>query len=51
MKIARFQWRGKVTWGIVEGETIFSLKGNIYGEFEKGARLCQLGDVKLLVPV
>ncbi|MBA7595056.1 putative protein YisK [subsurface metagenome] len=51
MKIARFQWRGKVTWGIVEGETIFSLEGNIYDEFEKGARLCQLGDVKLLAPV
>ncbi len=50
MKIARFQWRGKVTWGVVEGETIFSLEGNIYGEFEKGARLCQLGDVKLLAP-
>jgi len=51
MKIARFQWQGKVTWGIVEGEDIYSLKGDIYGEFEKGARLCQLGDVKLLAPV
>ena len=51
MKIARFQWRDKVTWGIVEGEDIYSIKGNIYGEFEKGTRLCQLGDVKLLAPV
>ena len=50
MKIARFQWQGKATWGIVEGENIYSLKGNIYEEFELGARLCQLEDVKLLAP-
>jgi len=51
VKIARFQWQGKVTWGIVDGEDISSIKGDIYGEFEKGAKLCQLGDVKLLAPV
>ena len=51
MKIARFQWQGKVTWGIVEGEDIYALSGDIYGEFEKGAGLCQLKDVKLMAPV
>jgi len=51
VKIARFQWQGEVTWGIVEGEDIYALKGNIYQEFEKGAKLCQLGDVKLLAPI
>lgn len=50
MKIARFEWQGKPTWGIVEGEDIHSLEGNIYEKFEKGARLCQLKEVKLLAP-
>ena len=50
MKIARFEWQGKPTWGIVEGEDIYSLVGNIYEKFEKGARLRQLKDVKLLTP-
>ena len=50
VKIARFQWQSKATWGIVEGEDIFSLKGNIYDEFDQGSRLCQLGDVKLMAP-
>jgi len=50
VKIARFEWQGKPTWGIVEGEDIYSLVGNIYEKFEKGARLRQLKDVKLLAP-
>lgn len=51
MKIARFQWQGKVNWGVVEDETIFSLVGDLYGEFEKGKELCHLKDVRLLAPV
>jgi len=50
VKIARFKWQGRATWGIVEGENIYSLKGNLYQEFERGARLCQLEDIKLLAP-
>lgn len=51
MKIARFQWQGKVAWGIVKGEDIYALEGDLYREFRKGAKLCQLGDIKLLAPV
>lgn len=51
MKIARFQWQGGVTWGIVEGDTIFSLVGDIYGEFTRGEKLCLLNEVMLLAPV
>ena len=51
MKLARFQRQGKPIWGIVEGEDIYSLEGNLYGDFKKGAKLCQLKDVKLLAPV
>lgn len=50
MKIARFQWQGKVDWGVLEGDTIFSLVGDLYGDFEKGKELCQLHDVRLLAP-
>ena len=51
MKIARFQWQGKVNWGIVEDDTIFALDGDLYGDFEKGKKRCQLPEVRLLAPV
>ena len=51
MKIVRFPWQGKVTWGILEDDTIFALVGDLYGEFVKGKELCQLPDVRLLAPV
>ena len=51
MKIARFQWQGKVNWGIVEGDTIFALVGDLYGDFTRGKELCRLTDVRLLAPV
>jgi 2-keto-4-pentenoate hydratase/2-oxohepta-3-ene-1,7-dioic acid hydratase in catechol pathway len=50
MKIARFHWQGKVNWGIVEDDRIFALVGDLYGDFQKGQELCQLGEVRLLVP-
>lgn len=51
MKIVRFQWQGKVNWGILEDDTIFALDGDLYGDFGKGKEMCQLPDVKLLAPV
>lgn len=51
MKIVRFQWQGKVRWGILEDDTIFALNGDLYGDFEKGEEVCKLRDVRLLAPV
>jgi len=51
MKILRFQWQGKVRWGILEDDTIFALNGDLYGDFEKGKEVCKLSDVRLLAPV
>jgi 2-keto-4-pentenoate hydratase/2-oxohepta-3-ene-1,7-dioic acid hydratase in catechol pathway len=51
MKIVRFQWQGKVRWGILEDDTIFALNGDLYGDFEKGEEVCKLQDVRLLAPV
>ena len=50
MKIARFQWQGKVNWGIVEEDTVFTLVGDLYGDFDRNKELCRLQDVKLLAP-
>ena len=50
MKIVRFQWEGKVRWGIVEDGTIFALDGDLYGDFRQGKELCRLQDVRLLAP-
>jgi len=38
-------------WGILEGEEeIFTLEGDLYGDFGKGEEVCRLADVKLLAP-
>ncbi|MBA7623194.1 Ureidoglycolate lyase [subsurface metagenome] len=50
MKLARFEWRGDVQWGIVEDETIYALDGDLHGKFQQGQKLCQLSDVKLMAP-
>ena len=50
MKIVRFQWQDKVKWGILEGDIIFALDGNLYGDFGQGKELCRLQDVRLLAP-
>jgi 2-keto-4-pentenoate hydratase/2-oxohepta-3-ene-1,7-dioic acid hydratase in catechol pathway len=51
MKLARFEWRGKVQWGIVEGDSIYSLTGSLYRDFKPGKELCSLNEIKLLAPV
>lgn len=50
MKIVRFEWQGKVSWGILEDETIFALDGDLYGKFDRGKEMCRLSDVRLLAP-
>ena len=50
MKFVRFQWQNQVQWGIVESDRIFSLVGDIYGDFDKGEELCGLKDVSPLAP-
>jgi len=43
MKIVRFQWQGRVSWGIVEeGGRIFALEGDVYGRFKKGKEMCRV---------
>ena len=46
----RFQAGDVVAYGIVEGDTIHELSGDLFGEWQKTDRTHALGDVELLVP-
>jgi 2-keto-4-pentenoate hydratase/2-oxohepta-3-ene-1,7-dioic acid hydratase in catechol pathway len=51
MKIVRYQRRDKDSWGILQEGRVFSLEGDLYGEFEKGKEICSLKEVRLIAPV
>ena len=51
MKIARFLYRGIVTTGILEGDQLYRLEGDIFREWQRGAPVARLAEVQLLPPV
>jgi len=51
VKIIRFEWKRAAKYGVVKGDDVFSLEGNILGDFSVGKKLCRLDEVKLLAPV
>jgi 2-keto-4-pentenoate hydratase/2-oxohepta-3-ene-1,7-dioic acid hydratase in catechol pathway len=51
MKIIRFEWAAEPRYGILEGDTVHTLDGDLLGEFEAGVALCALSEVKLLAPI
>lgn len=51
MKIIRFQYKQDTKYGILDGERVLSLDGDILGDFAAGKKLCNLSDVKVLAPV
>jgi 2-keto-4-pentenoate hydratase/2-oxohepta-3-ene-1,7-dioic acid hydratase in catechol pathway len=51
MKIVRFLWGDVALYGIVEGDIVYSLCGDIFGKFSRGTQRCRLADVKILAPV
>jgi 2-keto-4-pentenoate hydratase/2-oxohepta-3-ene-1,7-dioic acid hydratase in catechol pathway len=50
MKLARIQFKGAPTWGIINGPDVHKLEGSPYGNFKAGARLCTLKEATLLAP-
>ncbi|MCH2129908.1 MAG: fumarylacetoacetate hydrolase family protein [Pirellulaceae bacterium] len=50
VKYARFQIGDTVAYGIVEGDQIRQLDGDLFGEWEKTSKRYALQDVRLLVP-
>lgn len=50
MRLVRIDWKGNSKWGIVEADSVFSLEGDLYGDFTRAERLCALKEAKLLAP-
>jgi 2-keto-4-pentenoate hydratase/2-oxohepta-3-ene-1,7-dioic acid hydratase in catechol pathway len=51
MKIVKYQQRDGASWGILQEGNIFSLEGDLYGEFKKGKEVGSLKEARLLAPV
>jgi 2-keto-4-pentenoate hydratase/2-oxohepta-3-ene-1,7-dioic acid hydratase in catechol pathway len=50
MKIVRYEKDWKSHYGLVEGDTIYELEGDVFGDAEPGHEVGQWGEVKLLAP-
>ena len=51
MKIIRFEWEQGVRYGVLDGDDVWVIEGDILGSFTAAEKLCALGDVRLLAPV
>jgi 2-keto-4-pentenoate hydratase/2-oxohepta-3-ene-1,7-dioic acid hydratase in catechol pathway len=51
MKIVRFDRKGSVEYGILEGEVVYPVVGNIFSDFEVEKKPHNLSEVTLLPPV
>ena len=50
MKIARFHCNGHIAHGVVEGDEVVEIEGDIFSEFKASGERRKLEDVKLLAP-
>lgn len=51
MHIARYLWRDRVRWGVVEGDEIRALRGGVYDGGRAGRLVCSVFQARLLAPV
>src|SRR5687768_3617488 len=49
-RYVKYEAGGRVAWGVLEGETIRELQGNVFEGAKPGGRTLKLADVKLLAP-
>ena len=49
-KYVRYEYNGTVSYGILEGETIYQLRGNIFESPSRTGNAVQMSDVRLLTP-
>ncbi len=49
-KFVRFEKQGVVSYGLVEGEDVRRLKGDLFGEWSKTDDVFGLADIKILIP-
>jgi len=50
LKLARINFNGAARWTVIDGDSLFSLDGNLYGDYRKGPRICALSAAQLLAP-
>jgi 2-keto-4-pentenoate hydratase/2-oxohepta-3-ene-1,7-dioic acid hydratase in catechol pathway len=50
MKIGRFQWNDETIYGVVQGDQVLSVIGNIFEDFEVGNPLCGVDEIQFLPP-
>ena len=51
MQIARYLWRDRVRWGIVDGDVVRALRGGLYEGARHGPVRCSLQQARLLAPL
>jgi len=51
MRIVRYLRRGEVRYGVLQGEDVYELAGDLFGECRIGPRVCAVAEVRLLAPV
>ncbi len=51
MKIARIEYKGRISYGIIEDDRVNIIKGNIFDQWETSGKTLSLSEVKLLAPV
>ncbi|MDA1188231.1 MAG: fumarylacetoacetate hydrolase family protein [Chloroflexi bacterium] len=51
MNIARFFWDGRIRWGIVEGDDLHAIRGNLFRDLKPGNRVCAVSEARLLAPI
>jgi len=50
MKLGRFTWQGQNIYGVIDGDEILSVSGNIFDKFKVGGKFCHRSDVRFLTP-
>lgn len=50
MLLVRYQHDDKIHWGHCDGEALGPIRGDVFGNFSRGARNLKLAEVKLLAP-
>ncbi len=51
MKIIRYAYKSKINYGVLEGERVYKIKGNIFSDFSIGEKVATLKEISLLPPV
>ena len=51
MKIVRYLYQGRTAYGLLEGDTVFAMEGDLYGDKHRGLAVGAVAEVRLLAPI